>query len=206
VPSVSLLRALFYPQVRAAAQFEAELTATPYELSKDGMTTYEARVRVRNAGNGTARDGFLIVETNAGPERPVGFQQTDSWSVMFRDINVRHFAARLPIHPSSVVDVFRLVWRTPGRSRGGWGLASGGKDFTLQFRFFADNQEPQASKLTVDLSRLTAWVSRNCTSQNLSHSAKCMSHERSRPAVGRPLTCGRHGCGDWSRAPAARPF
>jgi hypothetical protein len=158
VASVAQLRSLFFPQVQAVMQFEAELTATPYELSEDDMTTYETQVRVRNAGNGTARDGFLIVETNAGPDRPVDMQQTDFWSVMLpRDTYARKFAARLPIHPSSVVDVFRVVWRVPGRSRGGWGLASGGKDFILQFRFFADNQEPQASKLTVDLSQVRSW-------------------------------------------------
>jgi hypothetical protein len=152
--TVAQLRALFYPQVRAVAQFEVWLMATPYELSNDNMTTYDVLVRIRNAGNGTARDGFLIVETNAGPDRMVDFQEAGNWSLKSRDTDERHFAAKVPIHPSSIFEVFRLGWRVQGRSRGGWGLASGGKDFILQFRFFADNQEPQASKLTVDLSQL----------------------------------------------------
>jgi hypothetical protein len=127
----------------------------PYELSKDGTTTIEALVRVRNVGNGTARDGYLIVEANTDQGRQIEVDCADRWWLeVFCENNARHYSARLPIHPSSVRDVFRVVWRIPGQARFG-GMAAPDHDaIVIRFRFFAENQEPQSSELTARLTQL----------------------------------------------------
>jgi hypothetical protein len=157
VPSVAVIRALFYPHAQAVFQVQAILTWTLGLESEPGWD--KARIKcfiyIHNQGTVTARDAYIIFQTNLQDlDQP---DDTPDWLVREVSSNRMRFEARRSIHPDVTVRLPCLKWQTPTRtaSREQNVVVPQMVSGRLVFHFHVEDQAPQRAEIIFDGEQLT---------------------------------------------------
>jgi hypothetical protein len=149
VPSVAVLRALFYPQSVAVFEVHARLQVCqdPDRIAAhpEERILTRCEIEVKNIGTATANSPHIVVHIDPQPERdPVSLGP--AW-VGGRPSPEKWAGDRIhPVHPDSKIPLFTLRWLTPVAMRSS-------PRIRLGFEFYAENQPRQAAEVVFEAER-----------------------------------------------------
>jgi hypothetical protein len=147
VPSVAVLRALFYPQSRAVFQVHAKLKVGPNQERiagrADDRLLSRCDLEIKNIGTGTARSPYLVLRPDPEPERD-RTAPTNDW-IFRRDIVEKwEWAGNRPVHPDSTISVAAISWLTKPLKK----LTS--PEIRMTFDFYCENQPGQTAEIVFE--------------------------------------------------------
>jgi hypothetical protein len=143
VPSVAVLRSLFYPQSLAVFELLAtqRLRIDPY----DRFLLSECEIVVRNVGTGTARSPFIVVQFDAAPAQNSGLP---NWEMVKWNNEVWYYYGNRPIHPDSGFPLDVLTWSVPLNPSP---MSPGANPrIAISFTFHAENQPQQIAEIVFE--------------------------------------------------------
>jgi hypothetical protein len=152
VPSVAVIRSLFYPQSHAVFRVQANLTWTLglKEQPCPDRARFSCGVYIHNQGTATARDAYLILQTNLDNLRQLS--NNEVWYILEFSPKRMRFESKKPIHPEVTVHLSCLEWQTSTTTLIGVQnrVVPLLVKHRLIFHFHAENQAPQRAEIVFD--------------------------------------------------------
>jgi hypothetical protein len=143
VPSVTVLRALFYPQTRAVfevtARLEVDLDADRIAGRPEQRILSKCAIDLKNAGTATARAPYIVVHIDPKPE-PGRIVWPPRWIGRFVSDEKCNCDSSYPIHPDFSVPLVTLGWSQPA-------LMPRLPEICLAFEFYTENQPRQKAEV-----------------------------------------------------------
>lgn len=153
-----LLRTLFYPQayphlsVEVTLRFQLSLSelarehqAHPsvfrYNKLLNSNSSMHLTVRLHNTGTATARDVYIVIQSNHLIDLQVGAD----WDKGMNPQGIAAFRARRPIHPQEVVDLWNAGFYQlfNNKASGDWGIIPHFDNIQLRFLMYAEGMQRQ---------------------------------------------------------------
>jgi Putative DNA-binding domain len=172
VPSVSVIRSLFYPQSHAVFQVQVNLTwnlGLKEEPCPD-RARFSCDTYIHNQGTATARDAFIILQTNLNHLGPLS--DNEVWHILDSSPKRMQFEAKRPIHPDVTVNLGRLEWQTSTSTA--FGAQNRVVPLMVEnrfiFYFHSEDQAPQRAEIIFDgedLTRANSTYSKTVTASDV---------------------------------------
>jgi hypothetical protein len=161
VPSVAVLRALFYPQSRAVFQVHARLVCrpNPVVVNLDEGVLTEGTLQVENIGTGTADSPYIDIDMEPSARRNEVVQMP-GWQVINWDGTNWSCERERPIHPGARVPVAMLRWLTPAPPDPSPHCPLVSPRIRMTFAFHAANQPRQTAEILCETEGSVTGVDR----------------------------------------------
>jgi hypothetical protein len=168
LPSVSVLRSLFYPKTEAVFEVTVELGYIVQDKKDGGIPSavFSCVIYVGNRGRATAKDLYVIGNTSCA-RSSLTYDSGSDWSMDKKPDGTVTWTGMRPLHPGMEFGPARMGWsvRTVVQhERGGSrDVPPVEGDIRLRLAFYAEGQEPQEVEFAFPLDELRALKGRAVT-------------------------------------------
>lgn len=148
IPSVSILRSLFYPRIEAVLEVTAELgyEMTDAQDGRNPVATFSCVIHVVNQGRASAKDLYVVAEGN-WDRTTWRLTPGQDWVMDQKPDGNLAWAARRSCHPGMVFGPTQIVWSVPTQMvhlvKGRKYLLSEDGKTDIHLKFYGEGQQAQ---------------------------------------------------------------